>query len=100
MERVKIRGLAFIFAGFFFIWGLAVTGKSVYDLFWGEPEANAYAPHPWGFVTKEEWLRYGGFELAYGLACLGLAFEARRYGQILPEFIERKPLKDSFDLFK
>jgi hypothetical protein len=88
-EKVKIRGLAMLSSWIFLFWGAAVTAKGLYDLFAGEPEANLYAPEPWAFVTREQWLRYGGFEFVYGLACLGLFWYLRRYARFLPETVER-----------
>lgn len=88
-ERVRIRGLALIPAWIIGAWGAVVAPKGLYDLFLGEPEANLYAPEPWAFVTREQWLRYGGFELAYGLACLGLAVALWRVSRFLPEWVER-----------
>lgn len=89
IERLRIRGLAVISAWIFGIWGGVAAGKGFFDLFWGEPEANLYAPQAWGFVSREQWLRYGGFELVYGLACLGLAWFLVLYSRRLPETIER-----------
>lgn len=88
-ERIKIRGLARISGALFGLWGLAVAPKGIYDLFGGEPEANLYSPRPWDFVTRAQWLRYAGFELVYGLACLGLAAFLWRYSRFLPEHAER-----------
>ena len=99
MEKVKIRGLAHIFAVIFAVWGLAVSGKAVYDLFIGEPEANLYSAQPWTFITQEEWLRYGGFELAYGLSCLALAWGAKHYARRLPEVHLRPAEKSPISLF-
>lgn len=89
IERVKIRGLPRAAAWIFGAWGALAALKGVYDLFWGAPEANLYAPEPWAFVSREQWLRYAGFEFAYGLACLGVALFLVRYSRFLPEFIER-----------
>ncbi|MBI4054793.1 MAG: hypothetical protein HY402_01520 [Elusimicrobia bacterium] len=93
LQKVKIRGLFRLAATVLAFVGSLVCVKAVYDLFWGEPEANLYAPEPWGFVSRQEWLRYGGFELAYGLACLGLAWYVLRTGRRFPEVVER-PKKD------
>jgi hypothetical protein len=89
-QRIKVRGLPRIVAWILGVWGAAVTPKAVYDLFWGEPEANLYAPAPWAFVNKEQWLRYGGFELAYGLSLLTLAYFLYRYSRFLPETVVRE----------
>lgn len=77
-------------AWIFGLWGAVIAPKGLYDLFWGAPEANLYAPAPWAFVTREQWLRYGGFELAYGLCCIALAYFAYRYSRFLPETIVRE----------
>ena len=55
----------------------------------GQPEANFFSPQPWQFVTRAQWFRYAGFELAYGLACLGLGLAATIYARRLPEWVER-----------
>lgn len=89
MEKIKIRGLARIPAGVFGVWGVVVSLKAFYDLFVGEPEANLYSHEKWAFVTQEQWLRYAGFELAYGAACLALAWTFIRYSRFLPETMER-----------
>ncbi|MHB2026198.1 MAG: hypothetical protein ACYCPQ_06125 [Elusimicrobiota bacterium] len=98
-ETVKIRGLSRLASFFFGFWGAVVFLKSCYDLFWGEPEANLYAPEKWDFVTRPEWLRYAGFEMCYGLCCLALAVVVWRFGHFFPETIERPVRKPDFDLF-
>lgn len=99
MEKIKIRGLALIASRVFAVWGGIVGLKALYDLFVGEPEANLYSPEKWQFVTREQWLRYGGFELAYGLSLLALALFLRRYGAFLPEHVERPLRPPEFRLF-
>ena len=99
MEKIKIRGLAQLASALFSVWGAAVTLKSLWDLFAGEPEANLYAPRKWAFVTQEQWLRYGGFELAYGLACLALAWAVWKYSRFLPPVAERARREPDFKLF-
>ncbi|HAM35261.1 MAG TPA: hypothetical protein DEB40_06235 [Elusimicrobia bacterium] len=98
-EKIRIRGLARIAGSVFGAWGSVVTVKSFYDLFVGEPEANLYAPEKWAFVTRQEWLRYAGFELAYGLALLALAWFAWSYSRFLPEIMERSRQEPEFKLF-
>jgi hypothetical protein len=88
-ERVKVRGLVRVSSAIFGVWGVPVVLKGIFDLVAGEPEANLYAPKPWAFVTRPEWLRYSIFELVYGLACAVLAFLLWTYAAKLPEFIER-----------
>ena len=94
-----MRGLARIASAAFAAWGGLVVFKALYDLFIGEPEANRYAPEAWAFVTQEQWLRYGGFELCYGLACLGLAALLWRYSRFLPEWVERARQEPALKLF-
>jgi hypothetical protein len=98
-EKVKIRGLAKLAASLFAAWGAAVSLKAVYDLAWGEPEANLYSPKPWDFVTQDQWLRWGGFELAYGLACLGLAWYLWSASRFLPETVDRPRREPDLRLF-
>ncbi len=99
MERIKIRGLAVLFSAVVGLWGLVVSCKGVFDLFVGEPDANLYSSYKWQFITQEQWLRYGGFELAYGLACAGLAWAVWRYSRFLPEAVDRPRRAPDFDLF-
>ncbi|PCI36238.1 MAG: hypothetical protein COB53_10210 [Elusimicrobia bacterium] len=91
-EKIKIRGLATLSSWIFLFWGAMVSLKGLYDLFIGEPEANLYAPAAWEFVSREQWSRYGGFELLYGLACLSLAWYLKRYSAFLPETVSRPRL--------
>ncbi len=100
LEKVKIRGLTRIFSFLLAPWGAAVSAKAVYDLFWGEPEANLYSAQKWQFVTQAQWLRYGGFELVYGLSCVALAAAVYRYGRFLPEFVERPRREPDFKFFE
>lgn len=86
-------------AGLLGLWGGVVALKSIYDLFIGEPEANLYAPRKWAFVTQDQWLRYAGFELAYGLACLALAWLVLRYARFLPVIVERSRRRSELGLF-
>ena len=81
-ETIKIRGLARLAAAIFAGWGGLVVFKGVWDLIGGEPEANLYAPQKWAFVTEAQWLRYAGFELTYGLACVGLGGCRRSSGAL------------------
>ena len=99
-EKIKIRGLARLAAGIFGVWGAVVTLKALYDLFAGEPEANLFAPRKWAFVTQEQWLRYAGFELAYGLALLALAWYAARFSRLLPDVVTRDRTEPEFKLFE
>ena len=99
MEKIKIRGLAQLSSWILGGWGALVAVKGVYDLLWGEPEANLYAPAKWAFVTREQWLRYAGFELVYGLCLLALALSLRRYARFLPEWVSRPRREPEFDLF-
>jgi hypothetical protein len=98
-ETIKIRGLARLTSAIFAVWGGLIAFKGFWDLFGGEPEANLYAPAKWAFVTQEQWLRYAGFELAYGAACLGAAWYSWRWGSRLPETIQRARREPEFSLF-
>ncbi|MDE2490147.1 MAG: hypothetical protein KGM24_04825 [Elusimicrobia bacterium] len=97
-ETIKIRGLARLAAAIFAGWGGLAALKGLWDLFVGEPEANLYSPVKWAFVTEPQWLRWSGFELAYGLACLGLAWYCLRWARRLPEAVVR-PREPGFALF-
>ena len=98
-ETIKIRGLARLASWIFGAWGGLVSFKGLWDLFAGEPEANLYAPEKWAFVTREQWLRWAGFELVYGLACLGLAWYCVRWARRLPETVSRPRREPEFALF-
>ncbi len=95
IEKVGRAGLARMTGWIFLVWGGIVALKGLYDAFWGQPEANFYSLKPWQFVTRAHWFRWSGFELAYGLACLGLGFAARAYARRLPEFIFREKKDDA-----
>lgn len=99
METIKIRGLARLASAIFAGWGGLVASKGLYDVFVGEPEANLYAPEKWDFVTQPQWLRWSGFELCYGLACLGLAWYCARWAVRLPETVRRPRREPEFSLF-
>jgi len=98
-ETIKVRGLARLASAIFAGWGGLVLSKGVYDLLGGEPEANLYAAKAWGFVSRAEWGRYVRFELAYGLACLALAWYCLRWSRRLPETVRRARRPAEFDLF-
>ena len=101
METIKVRGLLRLSSRMFAAWGVLVAAKGGWDLLGpGEPEANLYAPTPWAFVTREQWARYAGFELVYGLCCVGLAYLLIRYSRFLPETLQRPRQEPEFSLFK
>jgi hypothetical protein len=89
MERIKIRGLVRSAGWIFLAWGTVAAAKGLWDVFIGEPEANAYSLRPWEFISRDQWLTWSGFELTYGLACVALALALWKYAQRLPEWIER-----------
>lgn len=90
MKKIKIRGLVNAAGWIFFAWGGIITVKGLYDMFWGEPEANFYSRVKWEFITQQQWLNWAGFELAYGLACAGIASLLWKYAKRTPEYITRQ----------
>ncbi len=92
-EKVKVRGLARIAGWIFVLWGGTIAFKGLFDSFFGEPEANFYSPEKWQFVTQEQWTRWSGFEMAYGLASIGLGWACWEMAKLLPEWIERNKHK-------
>ncbi len=88
-EKIKIRGLVVIAGWIFAVWGTLLAALGLYHCFFGEPEANYYSLTPWEFVTRDQWLRWSGFEMAYGLACAGIGFLCWEYAKYLPEWISR-----------
>ncbi|MBK8576143.1 MAG: hypothetical protein IPN90_10890 [Elusimicrobia bacterium] len=88
-EKVAVAGLARLAAGIFWIWGGLAAVKGMWDCFGGQPEAQYFSPHPWTFVTHAQWVRFAGFELAFGFACAGLGWAAWVYSLRLPTWIER-----------
>ena len=98
MEKVKIRGLVRIAGWIFIVWGALVTFKGFFDSFFGEPEANFYSPEKWQFVTQDQWLKWSGFEIAYGLAMVALGLVCWEAAKRLPEWIERekRPIDPDF----
>jgi hypothetical protein len=99
-EKVYIAPLARLAAWIFSVWGILIILKAFYDLFLGEPEANLYSARPWQFVSLPQWMRYSGFELSYGAACLALAAGIRAYSKLLPKTLNRPKKPALLDLFK
>jgi hypothetical protein len=89
LEKLKIRGLLLISGRIFFVWGLFVGLKGVWDAFIGEPEANYFSPHKWDFVSRAQWFTWSGFEIAYSAASIITAILLFYYAKRMPEFIER-----------
>ncbi len=90
MEKVKIRGLVTSSGWLFLLWGVLVTLKGLWDVSLGEPEANLYSPQKWEFISRQQWFTWSGFEIAYGLACIGLALVLWNYAKRVPEYKERQ----------
>lgn len=88
-EKVAAAGLARMAGGILWAGGALATGKGVWDCFRGAPEAQFFSPRPWSFVSHAQWMRFAGFELTFGLACLGLGWAAWLYSRRLPAWIER-----------
>ena len=88
-EKIKVRGLAQIAGWIFVSWGSIIGVVGLYHAFLGEPEANYYSLEKWQFVTQEQWLRWDGFEITYGLACMGIGFLCWEYAKRLPESVSR-----------
>jgi hypothetical protein len=89
-QKIAIRGLARLAARLFFVWGALLILKGLWDCGLGQPEANSFSPGNWEFVTQQQWYRFAGFELAYGLACMGLARAAWVFSFRLPEWINER----------
>ena len=88
MKKLKFRGL-FVAAGWMFVlWGGIVMVKGFYDLLIGEPEANYFSPRPWDFVTRSQWANWAGFEVTYGLTCVGVAYLLWKFAPRVPEYME------------
>ena len=94
MEKIKLRGLPVISGWIFVFFGVIVTLKGFYDSFFGEPEANIYSLKKWDFISKQQWLTWSGFEIAYGLACMGVAYFLMEYSKRLPEYITVEAKKE------
>jgi len=99
-QIVKVRGLANLAASIFGVWGSVILLKSLYNLLWGTPEANLYSALPWQFVTLEQWTRYAGFELCYGVSCVALAWIILGYARFLPKTIRKKREKTRIALWQ
>ena len=97
-EKIIVRGLVRCAGWIFVIWGFIIALKGLWDSFFGEPEANYFSSQPYEFVTLEQWLRYAGFEIAYGLACIGVAYLLFLYAAYLPEYYTR-PAQEPDELF-
>ncbi|TXH28794.1 MAG: hypothetical protein E6Q99_02035 [Elusimicrobia bacterium] len=85
-RRFAVRGLAHLAAGVFFVVGAAAALKGLWDAFLGAPEARFFSAKPWDFVTRDQWFRFAGLELTYGLACLALGAACRVFARRLPVF--------------
>ena len=94
--KVKIRGLARMAGLLFLAWGGLVALAGLYHAFIGEPEANFYSLEPWQFVSREQWMRWSGFEMAYGLACVGVGLACFKCALRLPLWIAREVPSDGF----
>jgi len=89
-KRVAVRGVVRFPSVLFFLVGGGAALKGIWDSFFGAPEANVFSPVPWSFVTREEWLRFAGFELAFGLACVGVGLTLWVWSRELPLCCEIK----------
>lgn len=98
-EKVKIRGLVRIAGWILICWGAFISLIGLFDAFFGEPEANYYSLTRWEFVTQEQWLKWSGFEMAYGLACVGLGLLCWEFAKRVPDWISRtkEPVDDLFN---
>lgn len=88
-QKVAVAGLARLAGAIFGVGGGLFGAKGIWDCFRGVPEAHFFSPRPWSFVTQAQWTRFAGFEIAVGLACLGLGWAAWVYSYKLPAWIER-----------
>jgi len=89
-RKIAVRGLARLAGWIFLVWGGLVFLRGIWDCFLGQPEANFYSPIKWQFVTRDQWLRYAGFEIFYGFVCAGLGWLAWEFSKRLPSWIERQ----------
>ncbi|MCX5777668.1 MAG: hypothetical protein NTU66_00350 [Elusimicrobia bacterium] len=90
MIKIKIRGLVRTAGWLFFIWGVTVAAKGFFDIFFGEPEANYYSPHPWEFITRAQWHTWSVFEVMYGLACILITYAVWKYAAYVPEQVTKE----------
>ncbi len=58
----------------FRIWGALVSLKGFFDAAFGEPEANMFSPDKWDFISYNQWLRWSGFEITYGIFCFAFGY--------------------------
>ena len=86
---MKVRGLVRVAGWIFILWGGLVAFIGLFHAFFGEPEANYYSLHKWEFVTQEQWLRWSGFEMTYGLACAAVGLVLWEFAKHLPEWVVR-----------
>jgi hypothetical protein len=95
-SKIKIRGL-FRIAGWILVgWGSGMSFLGLVHAFFGEPEANIYSLEKWQFVTQEQWLRWSGFEMTYGLACIGIALVVWELAKRFPETVLQEKQKNDF----
>jgi len=81
MQKIKYRAVFKSSGWIFTVWGIIVVIKGLYDVFVGLPESE--------FVPLENFAKYSGFEIVYGLACVLVGLIIFEFAKKLPEIIER-----------
>ncbi|MCK5533845.1 hypothetical protein KAI68_01925 [bacterium] len=81
IEKIKIRGLVRQSGWIFLIWGIVVAIKGLLDAFLLNPPSE--------FISLDEWLRYAGFEIIYGIACLGVGILLFKFSRRVKEYVVR-----------
>ena len=80
-EKIKIRGLVRQAGWIFLIWGIVVGIKGLLDAFVLNPESE--------FIPLDKWLKYAGFELTYGIACVAVGIVLFKFSERVKEYIIR-----------
>jgi len=89
VKEVKLRPVVRTSGWIFVIWGTVVVIKGILDAFFLEPESE--------FITIKEWIRYAGFEIIYGFACIIFGLVIFEFSKRVKEKIKKK-IEKSFEL--
>jgi len=88
-KEVKLRPVVKAGGWIFIIWGIVVVVKGILDAFIFEPETE--------FIALKEWIRYAGFEIVYGFACILFGLVIFEFSKRVKEKIKKR-IENSIEL--